>query len=355
MNLRSPRIGVLACLGLIASQSLWAAAGPESIQLMTPGTKVTVTEWVSQDSEVDTTLELPQDFVALEASVTLLGYRSSVPLPIDRFPVNSRLIKVSLPMRYGPGVYSVHISGSTGPYSGQGLVRFQLENRDPRTEMSTLLPSSLVESRDVGVEQMAQWIRQYRAPANPSAMDLIKAVHEWVAKSIAYDIENMPQYSAAKTLLERAAVCSGYARLTAALLRSLGVATRVISGNAVPEGSAGATRAGAISGNTLHAWNEAWNGERWVIIDTTWDSGYIADSVLVQGQWVRLFKKQDSSGAMTYQIFNQGRWVPIDPVRDGIDITQSKRKFFFNFRTKYLDPDPNEFLKTHTTREVLVD
>lgn len=103
----------------------------------------------------------------------------------------------------------------------------------------------------------------------------IRKVHDWVASNIWYDHDGLalgvPHTDEKGVLDERRAVCEGYANLTAALLRSLGIPAKVITGQVTYVGwNADGTPKDDLSG---HAWNEAYADGRWIILDTTWDSG----------------------------------------------------------------------------------
>lgn len=103
----------------------------------------------------------------------------------------------------------------------------------------------------------------------------IRKVHDWVATNIWYDYDDYrgieSSYVGEVSVLEhRRTVCEGYACLTAALLRSLGIPAKVISGTVTYTGwNADGTPKDNLAG---HAWNEAYADGRWIIMDTTWDS-----------------------------------------------------------------------------------
>lgn len=92
--------------------------------------------------------------------------------------------------------------------------------------------------------------------------DKIEAIHIWVADNIWYDNDaaNDPSQAAkpmSMVLEERRGVCSGYAMLTAVLITSVGIPAKYVTGYAASE---------------FHAWTEAFADDRWIILDTTWDS-----------------------------------------------------------------------------------
>jgi hypothetical protein len=123
-----------------------------------------------------------------------------------------------------------------------------------------------------------------------------KAIHDWVAKNIAYDSKTYNtvgarSYSAIETLHDRKAECNGYARLTAVLNKAVGLKAKIVDGDMIPF-------PGAIS---AHSWVEVYAGGRWIIEDTTLDAGYV--------------------------------------VNDG---------FVFKYSTKYFDPTTKDFATDHT-------
>ena len=102
----------------------------------------------------------------------------------------------------------------------------------------------------------------------------ILAIHDWVAQNIYYDLDDYygrtthNKYDAATVLSTRKSVCEGYASLTAALLRAVGIPAKTVYGYALGIGSTKPIMEGVRN----HAWTEAFADGRWVILDTTWDS-----------------------------------------------------------------------------------
>jgi len=106
------------------------------------------------------------------------------------------------------------------------------------------------------------------------------AIHDWVCDSIYYDFDvyygrvQKDDSSALNTLKTGRSVCEGYANLTVALLRASGIPARKVSGYALgmSGGNTFPSDVLAGTGDSNHAWNEAFVDGRWVIMDTTWDS-----------------------------------------------------------------------------------
>ncbi|MEG2679345.1 MAG: transglutaminase-like domain-containing protein, partial [Oscillospiraceae bacterium] len=132
-------------------------------------------------------------------------------------------------------------------------------------------------------------------------MEKALAIHDWVANNIFYDFDayrgttGYGDTTALGTLQSRRSVCQGYASLTAALLRSAKIPAKLVAGYGLGLSTSGRwTAESAASSQTNHAWNEAWLDGRWVIIDTTWDSG---------NKWEN-GEKSDSSGLQDHTYFD---------------------------------------------------
>ena len=139
-----------------------------------------------------------------------------------------------------------------------------------------LRPSRHIQSDDTEIRETAE--RIVSSFTEPYEKTL--AIHDWVSDSIFYDYDEFHglakgDSSALGTLHARRSVCEGYANLTCALLRAAGIPAKVVSGYAL--GVSGGTEFPssilAGTGESNHAWNEAFINGRWIILDTTWDSG----------------------------------------------------------------------------------
>ena len=75
------------------------------------------------------------------------------------------------------------------------------------------------------------------------------------------------EYSALETVSGKKAVCNGYANLTAALNRAIGIRCKIIVGTAKNN------ILDKTSKVSNHAWNETYINGKWIIQDTTWDAG----------------------------------------------------------------------------------
>jgi transglutaminase-like putative cysteine protease len=170
-----------------------------------------------------------------------------------------------------------------------------------RTDVAALLayltPTYGVQSDDPAILSLAEELTE----GLPDDYEKALAIHDWVAGNIWYDAdeaaapERRADNNTALDALRRGrAICEGYAKLNAALLRAAGIPAKFVYGYAL-----------GIDGNewpskelnpddSNHAWNEAFIDGRWVIIDATWDSG---------NRYAR-GRKTESAGVLTHRYFD---------------------------------------------------
>jgi transglutaminase-like putative cysteine protease len=129
--------------------------------------------------------------------------------------------------------------------------------------VAELPPSAETSIADVG---------RYLAGRETNPWLRVKALHDYVADRVAYDVESyrsgkFPPQDAQTVFRTRRSVCAGYANLLAALGAAAGEDIVVIGGDARNDGA-------DLTGEG-HAWNAARIGGRWALIDATWDAGNV--------------------------------------------------------------------------------
>lgn len=141
----------------------------------------------------------------------------------------------------------------------------------------------LVASLSEDVETSVSSVARYIAERESDPFQRIKALHDYVADRVVYDVEALRAgkhgaQDADSVFHRRTAVCAGYANLLAALGRAAGEEIVVIGGDARTFGS-------DLTGEG-HAWNAVHIGGRWTLIDSTWDAGYIHED---DGRFVKSY------------------------------------------------------------------
>lgn len=172
-------------------------------------------------------------------------------------------------LRYGPGEYKFMIMTSkTDSRYGNYVVMHQGTFVNSNSDvLDAIAPSCDVQSDNEEIVELAETIIE----GLETDLEKTKAIHDWVAKNIAYDAESYfdgsyvnKQWDAVSVLHSKKAICFGYSNITAALNRAAGIQAKVVIGDAKPGGTW-----------TPHAWNRVLVDGKWIPQDTTWDAGRV--------------------------------------------------------------------------------
>ncbi len=214
-------------------------------------------------------------------------------------PVENYKFDGSFWLRFGEGEYEVTVNvpeitdEQRDYFRFFGVARFTVTNTAEK-DLRNLLPSRGIQSEAKPIKQLARELTRGKETERAKAL----AIYNYVAKNIRYDVEKFNtdafEYddSALKTLKEKSGVCQDYSFLAIALLRSIDMEARFVEG---------------IADGNRHAWVEVKVNGDWLTMDPTWGSGYINQN----GQFVE------------------------------------------RYTTKYFDPNPSEFAKTHRRTGVM--
>lgn len=127
--------------------------------------------------------------------------------------------------------------------------------------------ASIAASDERSIDSVATYLR---AQAD-DPVDRAKAVHDYVATRVAYDVPALhgrrPRQDVQTVFSTHAAVCEGYARLFVALGRSAGLEARYLVGDA--------RDADDPTGAEPHAWSAVRLDGGWYLVDATWDAGSV--------------------------------------------------------------------------------
>lgn len=172
-------------------------------------------------------------------------------------------------------------------------------NSFSKYDRRVLAPTYHVQVNNLNIRKLASQI----ANGLNEKMSIIKAVHSWVALNISYDYDSLiddahidKDNTALGAYVGRKCVCRGYTNLCIALLRALHIPAVKIYCCALDIAHEGSWRKHNNTNTTInHVFPAAWNGTRWVFMDTTWDSR----NVYEDGHFVR-----GSSFAYPYKYFD---------------------------------------------------
>lgn len=174
-----------------------------------------------------------------------------------KVPFNNGRINYTYPLTYTVGDVIVNLDEyyngvENDPNTVLGYAEYQLTDGDP-----FLLPSWMVQSDNPTIVSLAKTITNGKKTDTEKS----RAIFEWVAKNINYNASlindpNPPLYSALQTYQTRDVLCSGYADLSAALHRAVGIEAKVDYGE-------------------NHAWNEIMLNGAWQTEDPTYGAGFI--------------------------------------------------------------------------------
>ncbi|PWW17610.1 transglutaminase superfamily protein [Cytobacillus oceanisediminis] len=195
---------------------------------------------------------------------------------LDVIPVEDFIFDDSFYLRFGPGTYEVTLSvpeikeENSDYFRFYGFAKFEVESTGE--DKRDLLPSRGIQSHAQPITELATEITEGKSSDREKA----KAVYDYVAKTISYDVEKLEtddfnwDDSALKTLDSKTGVCQDYSYLTIALLRASNMEARFVEGT-------------AFSGfwPQRHAWVEVKVDGSWLTMDPTWGAGYIKDDKFV--------------------------------------------------------------------------
>lgn len=188
----------------------------------------------------------------------------------SRAEVNGGCFDTALNLQLGAGEYTIWAGDNSQSFDGS--IRFLVENREMADNRYTTA-SCYVDCDNPEVAELAQSL----APSSLDDRQKLNNIHDWITHNISYDCAAYKSgdntlIKASQVLKSRTGMCREYAFLLAALCRDAGLPARVVYGNAV---------SGAGSGQDLHAWNEVKINGEWLMVDSCWDAGYVANMQFV--------------------------------------------------------------------------
>jgi transglutaminase/protease-like cytokinesis protein 3 len=192
--------------------------------------------------------------------------------------------RVKLMIEKGDSRYTYNLAGDgsleTFPLqSGNGEYTVSImENTEGNKYRYVLTEKITVKAKDenspyLGSVQMIKWssnmapIKKAKELTSGAGSDdaKVKKIYNFVVSNIRYDKDKLDKLPSTyvpnieSTYKTKSGICYDFASLTAAMLRSVGIPTKLVKGYA--DGVKG-----------YHAWNEVYMGGKWVVIDTSYDA-----------------------------------------------------------------------------------
>lgn len=133
--------------------------------------------------------------------------------------------------------------------------------------------------------------------ATGSNYDKMLYVHDWIIENTEYDVLDNPNTSNVYgCLVNKKAICEGYARAFKYLLDELEIPCILVSGTAVDE-----------NGNSeRHAWNYVFIKNNWYAVDTTWDDPIIiGNGKITENIKYKYFLKGENTMSKDHTIIGQ--------------------------------------------------
>ncbi|MCM3745054.1 transglutaminase-like domain-containing protein [Sporosarcina luteola] len=193
-------------------------------------------------------------------------------IPVDNYKFDDEFY-----LRFGPGTYDVTVSvpkikeKNSAKFYYYDVAKFTVKSTATEDQRDRL-PSRGVQSDAPEIIAIVKEL----ITEDMSDREKAKAIYEFTAKSIAYDVQKQKNSefewddSALKVLKLEKGICQDYTYLALALLRASGMEARYIAGTA-----------GAGFNWSRHAWVEVKVDGEWLTMDPTWGAGHIANGEFV--------------------------------------------------------------------------
>ncbi|MDR2632404.1 MAG: hypothetical protein LBC51_02110 [Treponema sp.] len=151
-----------------------------------------------------------------------------------------------------------------------GTPKYRTGKMDPKVRR---VPKELIEQVFVDPEAALPGVVASLAAGVSDSFLKAKILHDWICDNIAYDAAmyfsgRLGKQDYVSVLKKKLAVCSGYTNLYNEMCRLANIESIGINGY-----SKGFGYTGKIGRETDHAWNAVHIGNKWYLVDVTWDAG----------------------------------------------------------------------------------
>lgn len=188
----------------------------------------------------------------LKLQVTKSGQSMNYDMPSDGTPI-------IVPLDMGNGNYTISVMQNTSGSRYAELYSTSVNVKMNSDQAPFLVPNLFCDySANSNVVSKAKDLTKNAQNEG----DALRLIYSWIENNISYDNEKADELNGKsgyvpnpdETLSTQKGICFDYASLAAAMLRSLGIPTKIITGYVAPDG-------------IYHAWNMVW-------IDGSWKNAY---------------------------------------------------------------------------------
>lgn len=172
-----------------------------------------------------------------------------------------------------------------------------------------LVPESIRETIFKTPEETLPLLVKNLTGNSSSTAEKVKVLHDWICNNIAYNTDvftgNPGKQDYVTVLKKKKAVCSGYTNLMNQMCALAGIESIGIEGYSKGFGYRGYIEDGQ---QCDHAWNAVKLGNKWQLIDVTWDAGFVDVKTFVKHystEWLYLTPEQFSFSHLPKDEANQ--------------------------------------------------
>lgn len=192
----------------------------------------------------------------LKLQVTKNGQSMNYDMPSDGTPV-------VVPLDMDSGTYTVSVMQNTSGSRYAELYSTSVNVKLESDQAPYLVPNMYC-NYDANSDVVAK-ARELTAGASNEG-DALRLIYEWIEKNVSYDNAKAAELNGKsgyvpdpdETLQTGSGICFDYASLAAAMLRSIGIPCKIVTGYVSPDG-------------VYHAWNMVWIDGSWKTVSITVD------------------------------------------------------------------------------------
>jgi transglutaminase-like putative cysteine protease len=179
----------------------------------------------------------------------------------EQYVYNLTSFGETFPLQMGKGTYAV---GVYEKVEGSKYKRIASETIEVNADENAVYLAS-VQNVKWDVESTTTQIAQTLTEGLETDQEKVEAIHQYIVENIVYDYEKANMVTSRynpnveDTMSSKKGICYDYSSVTAAMLRSLEIPTKLVKGD-------------SNATNVYHAWNEVLIDGEWVVVDTTADA-----------------------------------------------------------------------------------